>query len=157
MFLRRSVLTAKCPYGEMSYGEMSNGDNSYGEKSGHSSITYVCRLNLIILPAITSQLATSLGTKWLSSFENLYCMSPKKQVEKKVKTLRIRYAVLCKKYLNTNKTWILWKKTLQSRLNEQKQLNLETTPMRWTVIPSAVNYFSSSATLLIIPPLNGLL
>ena len=42
---RPSVLTAKCPHGEMSYGEMSYsemsygemsyGEKSYGEKSGH--------------------------------------------------------------------------------------------------------------------------
>ena len=33
--VRRTVRAAKCPYGEMSYGEMSYGEKSYGEKSGH--------------------------------------------------------------------------------------------------------------------------
>ena len=37
MSLRRSVRTAKCPYGEMSYGEVSYGEKSYGEKSGHGT------------------------------------------------------------------------------------------------------------------------
>ena len=32
---RLSVLTAKCPYGEISYGEMFYGEKSYGEKSDH--------------------------------------------------------------------------------------------------------------------------
>ena len=35
MSLRRSVRTAKCPYGELSYGEVSYGEKSYGEKSGN--------------------------------------------------------------------------------------------------------------------------
>ena len=35
MSLRRTVLTAKCPYGEMSYSEMSYGEKSDGEKSGN--------------------------------------------------------------------------------------------------------------------------
>ena len=34
MSSRRSVLTAKCPYGELSYGEVSYGGKSYGQKSG---------------------------------------------------------------------------------------------------------------------------
>ena len=35
MSLRQSVRKAKCSYCEMSYGEMSHGKKSYHEKSGH--------------------------------------------------------------------------------------------------------------------------
>ena len=35
MSLRRSIRTAKCQYGEKYYGEMSHGEKSYGKKSGH--------------------------------------------------------------------------------------------------------------------------
>ena len=33
--IRRNVLAAKCPYGEMSHGEVSHGEKSHGGISGH--------------------------------------------------------------------------------------------------------------------------
>ena len=44
---RNVVLTAKCPYDEMSHGEMSHGEKSYDEKSGHGMKQLVQKFDLI--------------------------------------------------------------------------------------------------------------
>ena len=40
IYLQRSVRTAKGPYGKISYGEIYYGEKSYGEKSGQESIVH---------------------------------------------------------------------------------------------------------------------
>ena len=45
----QSACTAKCSYGELSYGEMTYGEKSYGEKSGHAPRALCIYLHVFVL------------------------------------------------------------------------------------------------------------